>query len=195
MFLVAIGPEIPLQEVLVVLDEHPEHRGHAVGEECEHVLEPVNRLERCVRAQPDKRRDLEVLVVATDIGVCMVDGVVGNLPDIAVGAERVEEAADQPIDARVGRIGAMQGIVGDRETDPGHADTHNEAQQPHPRQRQQAADDQAVRPEVQGDEHHRLGDHRRIGVPRQPVLFEIVYRWRGTRSAAATDRSSVVSQK
>jgi hypothetical protein len=68
----------------------------------------------------------------------------------------------------------MQRIVGDRETDPGHADTHDEAEEPHPRQRQQAADDQAVRPEVQGDEHHRLGDHRRIGVPRQPVLFEIV---------------------
>jgi hypothetical protein len=66
----------------------------------------------------------------------MVDGVVGNLPDIAVGAERVEEAADQPIDPRVGRIGAMQGIVSDRETDPGHADTHYETEEPHPRQRQ-----------------------------------------------------------
>ena len=58
----------------------------------------------------------------------MVDGIVGDLPDVAVGSERVEEAADQPVDARVGRIGAMQGIVSDREADPGHANTHDEAE-------------------------------------------------------------------
>ena len=73
MLLVAIGPEIPLQEVLVVLDEHPEQRGHAVGDESEEVLEAVDRLERRVRAQPDQRRDLEVLVVAADVGVGVVD--------------------------------------------------------------------------------------------------------------------------
>ena len=44
MFLVAIRPEISLQEVLVVFDEHPEQCGHAVGQEGEHVLEPVDRL-------------------------------------------------------------------------------------------------------------------------------------------------------
>ena len=75
--------------------------------------------------------------------------IVGDLPDVAVGAERVEKAADQPVDARAGRIGAVQRVVGDREADPGHADPHDEAQEPHPRQRQEAADDQAVGAEIQ----------------------------------------------
>jgi hypothetical protein len=68
----------------------------------------------------------------------------------------------------------VQGVVGDRKANTGHADAHDEAEEPHPRQRQQAADNEAVRPEVQRDKHHRLADHRPIGVPRQPVLLEVV---------------------
>jgi len=130
------------------------------------VLEAMDRLAGSMRAQADQGRDLQILVVPLDIRVGVVNVVVSEFPDVGIGAQRGEDMAEQTVDAGIGGIGAVQGVVGHREANARHADAQRQAQKPHPRQGQEAADDQPVGAEVQGDEDHRFGDHRRVRVLR-----------------------------
>ena len=76
MLLVAVRPQIALQEVLIVLHENPKQGRQAVGNEGEDVLQPVNGPVKGVGTEPDQRRDLEVLVVTMDVGVGVVNEIV-----------------------------------------------------------------------------------------------------------------------
>ena len=67
MFLVAIGPEILLQAVLVVFDGRPKHHGHTVGEKANRRWSLWIGLNGVRGPGRMSGQYLEVLVAAADV--------------------------------------------------------------------------------------------------------------------------------
>ena len=119
---VAIGTEVALDEVFVVLGQHPEQRRQRIGEEGVEVLEPVDRLPLTMRRQPQQWRDRQVLIQPVNIGVGVMDRVVGDLPHIAIGTAQIEGEPQQAVDPGRGTVGPVQCVMRHREPNSGNPD-------------------------------------------------------------------------
>lgn len=173
MFLIFVGAERVLEKQFVIFYEYPEEACHGVGNECEVVLDPVNGFVLFVGREPDEPAEIKVFVVLVDVGVGVVDNIVGDLPDVAVGPEHVESIAQKLVDRLVGGVGAVEGVVGDGEADAGHAYAHEEGHNPHAVDRKRAAHDQRVGSEIETQQDNGFDYHLRVGVFGKVVLLKI----------------------
>ena len=170
---VAIGAEVTLDEVFVVLGQNPEQRRQRIGEEGVEVLEPVDRLPLTMRRQPQQRRDRQVLIQSVDIGMSVMDRIVGDLPHVAIGATQIEGEPQQAVDPGRGTIGPVQRVMRHRETDPRDAHADQRRQTQHLPGTKGIGQQQRVGPDRDGQNDCRLDHHAHVGVLRQIAFGEI----------------------
>src|SRR6185437_15863998 len=84
VLLVRVGTKVGRQEILVVLDEHPEQRRKTVEGERQVLLDAVNGVPCGAGRHADERRYRDVFIHPVNVRVGVVDHVVGDLPHVPV---------------------------------------------------------------------------------------------------------------
>src|SRR5260370_36613149 len=78
--------------------------------------------------EPEEGGKVDIFVHPVDVGIGVMDKVVGDLPNVTVGAEEVEAQAQQVVDGGLVGVGTVQGIVRYTESDARDADPHQDLQ-------------------------------------------------------------------
>ena len=167
------GPQITLEEIVIVLEEHPEERGHTVCDQGVPVLVPVDRTVLCLGGQAKHRGNLEVLVQAMDVRVGVVNHIVRDLPHVSAGADQLEGEPEEPVFPTARRVGAVKRVVRDVESDARETQSHEDGEPEHGPGGEPVAENQSVRGDGHGEHQERLQDHFSIGAWRDPTRPEI----------------------
>ena len=109
------------------------------------MLVLVDRFERFFRRNPDQTRgDIQVPVMTDDVGIGMVDFVMGNVPDIHIGTDDVENEAKGFIDKGIFGIGSVEGIMADIESNKSHVHSQSYRQKQRYNRREYFEQDQEI---------------------------------------------------
>ena len=116
----------PVMEVVVEL---PLHRQKAIQYPQVILLEPVKCEPLLVRREPAEKAEVDVVVVAGNVGVAVMHRVVLPGPEVRTASQQIEGARHEAVDPRAVRVGLMSAIVLDIEPDRGHRQAQRNRQQ------------------------------------------------------------------
>ena len=128
---------------------------------------------RSARREANEGRKVDVFVHAVDVGVRVVNDVVGDLPDVTVGADEIEAQAKQVVDIGVVGVRAVECVVRHGEPDAGDADAEDNRQAEHGERRESIRHDGGVRAHDHAEQEKGLQPHGPVPLGGSPAGFEI----------------------
>src|SRR5437660_10331412 len=92
------------------------------------MLQPMNLAALLLRRQASEAAQVDIIIVAYDVCVAMMDRIMLSGPDVGTGAQQIETQRHQLVDPAPLRVGPMSAVVLDVEADRRHRQTQRKDQ-------------------------------------------------------------------
>ena len=98
----------------------------------------------------------------------------GNAPYVTISTDQVHGKTQQIVGALIGRVGAVNGIVGYGKANPGSAKPEHYAERPHAPYIQKAGEQQRIRSEIKAEQDDGFEHHAVIPVFGEMMVLKIL---------------------